>query len=110
MMVSERPSAAFPRLPAKDALAAGGSSQAEAEFFEAGGRVEPIVRRHDDGDRHQARLHPRHQGAEDPAAAMFGSGASVAQIEDFVLGVMSFEHLRIDKNKPDDAFLLVERD
>src|SRR5205814_10699122 len=81
-----------------------------AEFFEAGGDVEPILRRHGDGYRHQACQHLGDQGGEYALAAMLGSEAGVTQIENFVLGIMSLEQLGIDENKSDDALLLIERD
>src|SRR5258708_5598666 len=98
------------RLPAKDALAAPRSGLAEAKFFKAGGHAKPIVRWHDNGHRHQPRLHLRDQGAEDAVTAMLGSDAGMTQVEDFVLGVMPLQHLGIDQNKADDALLFVERD
>src|SRR5712671_4168027 len=98
------------RLPAQVLLAARRSGLAEAEFFEAGGHAQPIVRWHDDGHRHQPRLHLRDQGAEDAAAAMLGSDAGITQVEDFVLGIMPLQHLGIDEHEADDALLSVERD
>src|SRR6266700_4288101 len=72
------------RLPAKDALAARRSGLAEAEFFEGCGHAQPIVRWHDNGYRHQPRLHLRDQGAEDAVTAMLGSDAGITQVEAFV--------------------------
>src|SRR5229473_4356351 len=110
IVVPHHPSDARPRLPAKNALAARRSGLAEAEFFEAGGHAQPIVRWHDNGHRHQPRLHLRDQDAEDAVTAMLGSDAGITQVEDFVLGIMPLQHLGIDENEADDALLLVERD
>ena len=75
------------RLPAKDALAARRSGLAEAEFFEGCGHAQPIVRWHDNGHRHQPRLHLRDQGAEDAVTAMLGSDAASDVMPSGVEGV-----------------------
>src|SRR5882724_3368745 len=89
-------SRARPRLPAKDPFAAGRAGRAEAEFFEASGNFEPILRRYGDCYRHQPRQHLGDQRREYALAAMLGSDAGVAQFENFMLGIMSLEQLRID--------------
>src|SRR5437660_11661276 len=92
----------YSRLPAQAVLAAWRSGLAEAEFFETGGHAQPIVRWRDNGHRYQPRLHLRDQRTEDAVTAMLGSDAGVTQVEDFMLGIMPFQHLGIDENEPDD--------
>src|SRR6266851_5750277 len=82
----------------------------EAEFFEAGRHVRPILRRYSGGYRHQARQYPRDQGSEYALTAVLGGNAGIAQFEDLVFGIMPLEQVGIDENEPDDALALIDRD